>query len=136
MCVDGKWTYNETADGWWNYDTFETKEEAIKIGKEHALEERWKDLYVGQTNFVAIDTSIDANDVIYEKSAWLDDNYGAEFDHGQRWTDLITSEETMLLSEMFEKAFKEWLDKTGKYPTSYTMVNIEKSKLKRGRTNV
>lgn len=129
MSKDGKWTYNNTEDGWWNHDTFDTKTEAIENGKIAAVEYDWSTLFVGQVSYVQLDTTFDADDVIYEKATWLDENYGGDYDHGEKWQESISQDDVYLLAEMLEEAFKNWLKKTNNYPSSFTIVNDEQIEL-------
>jgi len=44
-----KWTFNESVDGYWGYDLFDTREEAVEAAKEYMHEEQ-PIMYIGQCN--------------------------------------------------------------------------------------
>ena len=123
---DKKWTFNRTKYGMWNGDTFNTEEEAISKGSKEAKMEGWKEYYVGQAEYIELDESINADDIITNKADWLDDNYNLEFDPGENWEGDIVNADRALLKEMLTQAFRRWLDETGCRPTAYTIVNAKR----------
>ena len=122
-----KWSYNFTEDGLWDNEVFETGEEAYEAGKAEALDRGGDTFYNGQLVPITISSNaaVDVDGIFDLISQQLDDEYGSDFEHGERWYDAITSDDKLTLEEMLNAAFHEWLQKTSNQPTSLTIIDID-----------
>lgn len=123
----GKWSYNFTEDGLWDNETFATGKEAYDAGVAAALDRGDDTFYIGQLVPITIshNAAVDVDGILDQISQQLDDGYGSDFEHGERWYDAITSDDKLTLEEMLNAAFQEWLQKTSNQPTSLTIIDID-----------
>jgi len=122
-----KWSYNFSEDGLWDNEVFETGEEAYEAGKDAALEDGYEVFYIGQLVPITIPQNyvMVTDEVLRQVSQYLDDEYGSEFEHGERWYEKITEDEKLTLDEMLNNALQAWLEKTHNHPKTLMVTDID-----------
>jgi hypothetical protein len=121
MSQDGRWTYNILEEGNWNNDDFETREEAIKHGREAALSEGNDCFFVGQ--IVPFIPSIDAYAVLDGISENACEECG---ESGEDYLTCVAKEDIEKLKEQLNKVLNKWLIDTGNEPYFWKIETIQK----------
>lgn len=117
---DGLWMYNFGEKEIWNEEEyFDTKEEAIDMGRIEAIS-RGEDSYqVGQIDTFAPSLDVDwAIEYIAENAM---DNCGEVADD---YLNGVSKEETKRLEELLNEALTKWLDETKNHPGFFTIYDI------------
>lgn len=130
--MTGKWTFNNTYDGNWSNDKFETKEEAIAGGLAYAKEDEWNSLFVGQVEENTVPNPIDSDDLLVRASEMLDEDGGSEFDFGDCFVNHITDEQEDDLQSMLEETYYKWVEKHNIKTHSWTINHTEEIMLADG----
>jgi hypothetical protein len=123
--MDGRWTFNETEDGLWWHEDFETKEEAIEEAKIYLCEDQ-EEMYIGQCETVPLPNYIDIDDIFEQ----LNEHYSEDcFEYDDYIFEGVGKEDREWLETKLQNLMNEFYEKTGIKSTQYTMVNIEKISL-------
>ncbi len=111
-----KWIYSNNEEAWNISEEYDTREEAIRDGKETAKEEGWFNLFVARAVPIYPDIAADAQDIIDLAANLLDDQDSCDCDAGQRFLDSISQESIVLLQQMLNKTINEWQEKINYTP--------------------
>lgn len=123
--MNGRWTFNETEDGLWCHDDFETKEDAIEEAKIY-LDEYQERMYIGQCETVDLPLYINV-DMIFEQ---LDEHYGEEcFEYDDYLFEGVKKEDEEWLENELQQLMKRFYEKAGIKSMHYTMTKVEKISL-------
>jgi len=122
---NGDWTFNDQEDGNWSNDQFSTKEEAITAGIEYAQEEGWSNLYVGMVQEIPVISPIDADDVIEKTAEKIDEDYGGDYDPGERFDDSLQCGDNDHLQKLLDEAFYKWVEDRNIKCPCFTIENVE-----------
>ena len=122
-----KWIYSNNDETWNISEDYDTREEAIRDGKETAKEEGWFNLFVARAVPIYPDLAADAQDIIDLAANLLDDQDSCDCDAGQRFLDSISQESIVLLQQMLDKTLDEWKEKINYTPQIilYSCEDIE-----------
>jgi len=120
------WTFNDKEDGIWGNDDFSTKEEAIAAGIEYAKEENWSELYVGQMLEIPVESPIDADDVIEKTAENIDDNYGGDYEPGEKFLNNIQCGDSDQLQKLLDEAFDKWVKERNIKCGAFTIEKVER----------
>lgn len=123
---NGDWTFNNRNEDSWSNEHFNTKEEAVKAGIEYAKEEGWTNLYVGQVQEIPVSSPIDADDIIEKVAEKIDENYGGDFDPGERFLNNLECGDGDRLQALLDEAFGKWVDERNIKCPCFTIENIER----------
>jgi len=118
----GKWTFNLNKDGFWNYELFESKKNAVKEGECVAKNRSLNRFYIGKTKepvFSAIDV-----DSILER-AWESLSSEVGIDLADKWYENINSKDVSRLEEMLCDTFEKWKIETNNVPKCYAITEFE-----------
>lgn len=119
--IEGRWTFNETDDGIWSHDDFETREEAIEEAKIYLCEDQ-EVMYVGQCEVVALPTYIDVDDVFDQ----LNEHYGEQcFEYDDYLFEGVKEEDQDWLTDKLKELMLEFYKRAGIEGTHYIMVKVE-----------
>ena len=80
-----KWIYSNNEEAWNISEEYDTREEAIRDGKETAKEEGWFNLFVARAVPIYPDIAAEAQDIIQRAADLLDDQDSCDSDAGQRF---------------------------------------------------
>lgn len=122
---NGDWTFNNREDNLWTHDNFGTKEEAVSAGIEYAKEKSWSNLYVGQVQEIPVVSPIDADDIIEKAAEKIDDNYGGDYDLGDRFISGIGCCDSERLQELLDEAFCKWVEERNIKCNCFTIEKCE-----------
>lgn len=118
--IDGKWVHHETEEETWvTHDEFETKEDAIKAGKE----EYKGDFFVGKTKTVGVPVISSSDDIleviqerVYDQVGEVAEDYlGAE----------VTRQQEKELEKEINYVILKWMKKYKHLPRFWTIENVE-----------
>ena len=109
--MSDKWVYSNDEETWTISEEYDTREEAIRDGKETAKEEGWFNLFVARAVPIYPEIAADAQDIINLAADLLDDQDSCDSDAGQRFLDSISKESIVLLQQMLDKTIEEWQEK-------------------------
>ncbi|ACL77590.1 hypothetical protein [Ruminiclostridium cellulolyticum] len=117
---NGLWMYNFGGKEIWNEEEyFDTKEEAIGMGRIEAIK-RGEDSYqVGQ--IITFTPSLDADWAIEQIAENAMDNCG---EVANDYLDCVPKEETDRLEELLNEALTKWLDETKNHPGFFYIDDI------------
>lgn len=118
----GKWIISQDEEYWDSVDEFDSKEEAIKFGKEEYLHE---DFYVGQMyniKFEGKELYDPSERIIDELSDCLYDEVG---DCSENWWNSITREQEKDLNKMINETVLKWIEKNDLKPNCFKIDDIE-----------
>jgi hypothetical protein len=116
----GQWMYNFGDEEHWNEcEYFNTREEAIEVGRAEAIEREEESYQIGQiTCFIP---SIDVDNVLDNISENAYDQCGEYADGYPN----CTKEEKQKLQDMLDEVLVKWMDETNNHPTFYMIENTE-----------
>lgn len=119
-----KWTITQNEE-WWNNEEFNSKESAIKAGKDYKYGYPNEDFYVGQI----YDITFEENE-LYDPSEYIinalsDSLYDMCEECAENWYENITKEQEKELDEMVNEAIFRWIEKNKLQPNCYTIENVE-----------
>jgi hypothetical protein len=120
-----KWTYNVFDDDNWSNDDYETKEEAIKHGREAAPGEGNDCFFVGQ--IVPFVPSVDAYAVLDGISEKACEECG---ESGHDYLTCVKKKDVEKLEAQLNKVLNKWLTDTGNEPYFWKIETIQKIKIK------
>jgi len=122
MDIENKWTFNETEDGLWSNEMFDTKEEAIEGAKDYLEDEALQVMYIGQCVTISLPTYIDV-DSIFDR---LSDQYAEEcYEYDDYLFDDVTKKDSDWLEDKMGNLMKEFYEKIKLESTQYTIEHIE-----------
>ena len=123
MDIENKWAFNETEDGLWSNEMFDTKEEAIEGAKDYLEDDASQEvMYIGQCVTISLPTYVDV-DSIFDR---LNENYAEEcYEYDDYLFDDVTKKDSDWLEGKFADLVKEFYEKIGFKSTQYTIDNIE-----------
>lgn len=124
---DGQWMFNTYAGSeFWQSDSFDTKEEAIRAGLEYYFDtECEQDYYeVGQIGLHVPHINID----------WLidnlrDDAYEQSGEAADSWLDKVPKDKQEELSNRMNEVLLNWLQEVNEIPSFGTMKYLEEIKV-------
>jgi hypothetical protein len=116
-----KWTYNVFDDDIWSNDDYETKEDAIKHGREAALNEENDCFFVGQ--IVPFIPSINAYAVLDGISENACEECG---ESGHDYLTCVDKKDVEKLEEQLNEVLNKWLIDTGNEPYFWKIETIQK----------
>lgn len=119
--LNGKWTIGKNEESFYEYEYFDTKEEAIEFGKEYDGFDG-KGFYVGQIESIPMCAGSLGVQVIEFIQTVHADNDG---EYGQDYLDDVKREHIEELDKMIEKAVLEWATKYDYHPKHFFVINIE-----------
>ncbi|WP_372011411.1 hypothetical protein NBRC13296_12695 [Paenibacillus chitinolyticus] len=139
MTIKGKWMYNTGDEENWQCDEgeFDTKEEAIKHGREFFLnpsDEYLEDNDIDHEGVSSFNVGQIA-DVTIRINPWSaiekaqEDACEQSGEWADKWLNKVSREEANELSDMLTKTFWKWIAKSGNQPKFFTMENVEEIKL-------
>lgn len=118
----GKWLFSQNEEYWDSVDEFDSKEEAIKFGKEEYLNE---DFCVGQMYDIEFDGK-DLYDpcerIIEELDIELYEEIGEASEY---WRDSITREQELDLNKMINETVLKWIEKNKLQPSCFKIDDVE-----------
>lgn len=118
--MDGKWSFNETEDGLWYHEGYDTKEEAIEAAKKYFCNEQ-EIMYVGRCETVPLPTYIDVDD-IFER---LNEHYAEDcFEYDNYLFYDVKKEDYDWLEHKLQDLMLEFYEKAGVKSGEFTIVNI------------
>ena len=122
-----KWIYSNNDETWNISEDYDTREEAIRDGKETAKEEGWFNLFIARAIPIYPNIMADAQDIIDNAANILDEQDSCDCDAGQRFLDSISQESIVLLQQMLDKTLDEWQEKSNYTPPIilYSCEDIE-----------
>ena len=118
----GKWTISQDEEYWTYGEEFDTKEEAIEIGKK---EFRHEDFYVGQIYIVEFENGdlFDPSERIIDELCYcLEDEVG---EYQEYWYENITKEQQEDLNKMINETVLNWIGKNRLQPNCFKIDDIE-----------
>ena len=105
--MDGRWTFNESEDGLWSNDDFETREEAIEAAQEYFCSDQ-EIMYVGKCEVVPLPTYIDVDD-IFER---LNEHYSEDcFEYDDYLFEDVSKEDREWLEGKLQDLMREFYKK-------------------------
>ncbi len=119
---EGKWSFNETDDEFWNKDTFDTKEEAEKAAVEYGKEQGYTDIQVGMCALLPLPSYVDPDDILERLNEQYAEDAGGEYDD-----DLyseVKKEDLNWLEEEMSKIVHEFHKRAEVKSTWYTVTNV------------
>jgi len=121
--MNGKWTFNESVDGYWGYDLFDTREEAVEAAKEYMHEEQ-PIMYIGQCKPVPLPTYVDVSSILEH----LDEQYAEESHDGYAGSlfDNVKTEDNQWLEVQLQDIIEKFYQRTGIKGSQFFIVNVEK----------
>lgn len=122
---NGDWTFNDQEDGNWSNDQFDTKEEAIVAGIEYAQEEQWSNLYVGMVQEIPVISPIDADNIIERTAEKIDEDYGGDYEPGDRFDDSLQCGDSDHLQKLLDEAFYKWVEDRNIKCPCFTIESVE-----------
>jgi uncharacterized protein YegP (UPF0339 family) len=125
MSNNGKWQYQLTnSEIWGTSEDYDTKEDAIKYGREEAKDTEYETDYfdVGQIEKY-VPCGIDVDDVL---DRLVDDAYDEVGEVSDGYLSVITKEQENELEEKLNQVLNEWMEKHSLIPSFYKIVNVEK----------
>jgi hypothetical protein len=129
---NGDWTFNNREEDTWPHDQFSTKEEAIRSGLEYAKDEGWSNLYVGQITEIPVDSPMDADSIIEKAAEKIDDNYGGDWDPGDKFIDDLNCGDSDRLQVLLDEAFYKWVEERNIKCPAFTIEKCERVPLPAG----
>lgn len=121
--VTGKWIWGTNEELFYNINIYDTREQAIAAGREETLEEGDDTFFVGQTENVHINTTIDS-DLIFELISER-----AYEDVGEAAADYLNDvkrEDYTALEDGISDFISNWMRERGYEPNFFRVINIEK----------
>lgn len=127
LSMNGRWTFNESEDGLWSNDDFETKDEAIEEAKAYLSENDQEEMYIGQCETVLLPTYIDVDDIFEQ----LDEHYSEDcFEYDDYLFEDVSKEDREWLEGKLRDLILEFYQKAKIKSTQYTMTKVDKISLK------
>lgn len=124
--MEGRWTFNESEDGLWSNEDFETIEEAIDAAKEYFCSEQ-EVMYIGRCEVVSLPIYIDVDDIFEQ----LNEHYSEDcFEYDDYLFEDVKKEDREWLEGKLQDLMVEFYKKTGIKSEQYTMINVEKISMK------
>lgn len=114
--MSDKWVYSNDEETWNISEEYDTREEAIRDGKETAKEEDWGALFIARAVPISPEIIADAKEIIDNAAIALDEQDTCDCDAGDRFLDGIKKESIELLQQMLDKTIDEWQTKIGYHP--------------------
>lgn len=115
---NGKWMYEYCgAERWSISDEYDTKEDAIRAGKEWAESEALDSFEVGKCVDPTI-PGIDGDRIIEDVTEAMYDVVG---EVSEDWLQKVKREDVASLEEKLNKVFRQWLKDTGNMPTFFAI---------------
>lgn len=118
---EGKWIYNTNEEVWMNCGPYDTKEEAIKAGKEEFGGNRYQ-FFVGQINNMDIGVGVDV-DMIIEDIA--ENVYSEVGEAAECYLDDVGKEDLVELEDLLNDVLHQWMEKHDYKPNYFRVGNIE-----------
>ncbi len=118
----GKWTISQYEEYWSYSEEFDSKEDAIKFGKEEYPHE---DFYIGQVyglKFDRKDLYDPSERIIEELDIELYEEIGEVSEY---WRDGITREQELDLNKMINETVLKWIEKNKLQPNCFKINDIE-----------
>lgn len=132
--MDKRYGFNSQEEGTWCNCDCETKEQAILEGKEYYLDEQRTHFFVGEVIETPVLNPLDADDLIEKAAELIDENYGGDWDPGERFYEHVEKEQIKDLQTMLEKVWESWIDKHNIKSHSFIIDNIEEINIDDGKT--
>jgi hypothetical protein len=123
--INHGWTFNETRDGIWVHEHFNTKDEAVTAALKYAKEDENQPMYIGQVEKFSVPNPIDAETLLTRAAEILDEEGGSEWDAGDAFCENITAEQEKDLETMLEETYYKWVEKHEIETNSFGACNIE-----------
>lgn len=128
--MNGKWTFNESEDGYWGHDLFDTKENAAEAAIEYLCEEQ-PIMYIGRCKSVPLPTYVDVDSILEH----LDEQYAEECPDG--CADFLFGDvklkDYQWLEVQLQDIIKKFYQRTGIKGSQFFIVNVEKIRWEKGR---
>jgi hypothetical protein len=111
--MSDKWIYSSNNEEAWRNisEEYDTREDAIRDGKETAKEEGWFNLFIARAVPIYPNITVDAQEIIDYAANVLGEQDSCDSDAGQRFLDSISQESIVLLQQMLDKTIEEWQEK-------------------------
>ena len=121
--IEGRWTFNESEDGYWSNEDFETREEAIEAAKEYAEENLIEfPMYIGKCEIVPLPTYVDTDDIFEQ----LNEHYSEDcFEYDDYLFEDVSKEDQKWLEGKLQDLMLEFYKKTGIKSEQFTMANVK-----------
>jgi len=119
--IEGRWTFNESQDGLWSNDDFETREEAVEAAREYFCSEQ-EIMYIGRCEVVPLPTYFDVDD-IFER---LNEHYSEDcFEYDDYLFEDVTKEDREWLESKLQDLILEFYKRAGIKSEQFTMVDVK-----------
>lgn len=118
---ENQWIYNGNEEVWMNCGSYDTKEEAIKAGKEE-YEGNLLQFFVGQINHMNFVPSVNVDQVIDDLAENVYFEVGEAADC---YLDDVRKEDLSELEDKLNAVLLEWMNKHNYMPKYFRVANVE-----------
>jgi len=123
--MENKWTFNELAEGMWDHDEFDKKEQAEGAARKYFDTEQ-EVFYVGQIRLIPLPITPNIESIFDD----LDEDYGVDIeDYDDYLFDGVTKNQEDWLEKKLEKLMSEFYEFAKIKSNKYLIKNISEIKL-------
>jgi CTP:phosphocholine cytidylyltransferase-like protein len=133
--MNNRWSFNNQEDDTWSNCDYDTKEQAILAGREYYSDDGCEIFFIGKVAEVPVLNPIDASDLVDRAAQLIDENYGCDWELGEKFYENITKDQTEDLQTMLDDVWEKWIEKYSIKSHSLTVNNIEIVNIKDGKTH-
>lgn len=116
---ENQWMYNSNEEVWTNCDYFDTKEEAIEVGKKEFENDSF---YVGQINNSNIGVGVDADRILDDIAENVRGEVGGVADD---YLSYVNKEHLSELEDLLNDVLHQWMDKHDYRPKYFRVDNVD-----------
>jgi hypothetical protein len=121
--IEGQWIFNSSDDGiWGSGDYYNTKEEAIKEGREYYYGDDYDMFYVGQIELANPNIGVNVSNILEDISTNVYDDVG---EVAEDYLNDVKREHEDILEQRLNDVLSDWMDEFGYKPSFFKIINVD-----------